>query len=478
VQSNRDWAPMPSGAAWKSCAGTRVEQRQVQQPSNLRLKLPLGPARPVHNAVVSVSIASAASRVSVMAATIYAAARLLACHRLLLPRTAPKPDHSGARFDRAGRTIPMIERVLITGGAGFIGSHLADELLRQGHRVRALDCLSPQVHGSDPRRPDYLDPEVELVVGDVRDRATLRSALRDVDAVVHLAAKVGVGQSMYQIVDYTSVNNEGTATLLEALIDRPVQRLVVASSMSIYGEGLYRDADGRLVAGADRPREQLERHEWELSDRRGGRLEPVPTPESKPPALTSIYALSKYDQERMCLLAGQAYRIPTVALRFFNVYGPRQALGNPYTGVLAIFAARLLNRKSPLIFEDGHQQRDFVNVRDIAQACRLALTEPGAPGHAFNIGGGRSFTVREIAARMAAVMNCEDITPEIAGRYRVGDIRHCFADITLARERLSYEPQVTLEDGLQELSAWLEGQVAVDRADEARRELALRGLTV
>lgn len=372
----------------------------------------------------------------------------------------------------------MTERALITGGAGFIGSHVADELLRQGYRVRALDCLDPQVHGSDARRPEYLDPEVELVVGDVRDRQQLRDALRGVDAVVHLAAKVGVGQSMYQIVDYTSVNNEGTATLLEALIERPVERLVVASSMSIYGEGLYRDPAGRLVGGADRPREQLERHDWELSDPEGGRLSPVATPESKSPALTSIYALSKYDQERMCLLTGRAYRIPTVALRFFNVYGPRQALGNPYTGVLAIFASRLLNRKAPLIFEDGYQQRDFVNVADIAQACRLALKQPQAPDHAFNVGGGQSYTIREIATRMAAVMECPDIPPEITGRYRVGDIRHCFADISLAREKLGYEPKITLEQGLLELAEWLEGQEAVDRADEARRELALRGLTV
>ncbi|HEX2100894.1 MAG TPA: NAD-dependent epimerase/dehydratase family protein, partial [Candidatus Synoicihabitans sp.] len=205
---------------------------------------------------------------------------------------------------------------------------------------------------------------------------------------------------------------------------------------------------------------------------------PVPTPETKEPALASVYALSKFDQERMCLLVGKAYGIPTVALRFFNVFGPRQALGNPYTGVLAIFAARLLNRKAPLIFEDGRQQRDFVNVADIAQACRLALERPDAADHAFNIGGGQSYTIREIADRMSRVMGCEEIEPEITGRYRVGDIRHCFADISLARERLGYTPTTTLEDGLAELASWLEGQVAVDRADEAREELALRGLTV
>lgn len=372
----------------------------------------------------------------------------------------------------------MIEHVLITGGAGFIGSHVADELLRHDYRVRALDCLCPQVHGPAAIRPAYLDPDVELLVGDVRDPDRLREALKGIDAVIHLAAKVGVGQSMYQIADYTAVNNEGTAILLEALIERPVERLVVASSMSIYGEGLYRNASGRLVPGCDRPRAQLERHEWELRDSRGGPLRPVPTPEHKPPALTSIYALSKYDQERMCLIAGRAYGIPTVALRFFNVYGPRQALGNPYTGVLAIFAARLLNGKPPVIFEDGHQQRDFVNVADIAQACRLSLERPEAADHALNIGGGHSYTVREITAHMGRVMQRGGIEPEITARYRVGDIRHCFADITLARDLLAYEPRVSLDAGLSELAAWLQGQVAVDRADEARDELALRGLTV
>jgi dTDP-L-rhamnose 4-epimerase len=372
----------------------------------------------------------------------------------------------------------MSLRVLITGGAGFIGSHVADELLRHGYEVRALDCLCEQVHGPSPARPAYLDPEVELQVGDVRDPAAVRTALKGVDAVIHLAAKVGVGQSMYQIVEYTAANNAGTAVLLEALIEMPVKRLVVASSMSLYGEGLYRNRAGSLVSGVERPREQLERHDWELRDAAGDLLDPVATPETKPPALTSIYALSKYDQERMCLITGRAYRIPTVALRFFNVYGPRQALGNPYTGVLAIFAARLLNRKAPLIFEDGRQQRDFVNVHDIAQACRLAMEKPAAADHAFNVGGGRSFTIREIARRMASVMGCEEIEPEITGRYRVGDIRHCFADISRAQELLGYRPSVTLEDGLGELANWLEGQVAVDRADEARRELVSRGLTV
>jgi dTDP-L-rhamnose 4-epimerase len=372
----------------------------------------------------------------------------------------------------------MSGRVLITGGAGFIGSHLADELLEHGTRVRALDNLAEQVHGPGAARPGYLHPEVELIHGDVRDPEAVRSALDGVDAVFHFAAMVGVGQSMYEIARYTGVNNLGTAVLLEALAERPVGRLVVASSMSIYGEGLYRNGRGELVGGAERGREQLKARDWELRGPDGETLTPVPTPETKAPTLSSVYALSKYDQERMCLLVGRAYKIPTVALRFFNVYGTRQALSNPYTGVLAIFASRLLNGNPPLIFEDGRQMRDFVHVSDIARACRLALTVPAAEGQVFNIGSGRQYTVREIARALGEVLGREGIQPEITGKYRVGDIRHCFADITLARRILGYEPQMPLERGLLELSSWLEGQVACDRVAEGHAELTARGLTV
>jgi dTDP-L-rhamnose 4-epimerase len=372
----------------------------------------------------------------------------------------------------------MSKRILITGGAGFIGSHLADELLAQGYEVRALDCLSPQVHGPDMQRPAYLSSHVELRVGDVRDRDAVRRALRGVDAVYHLAAKVGVGQSMYQIADYTAANNEGTAVLLEALVERPVERLVVASSMSIYGEGLYRDSEGSLLPGAERPLEQLKGRDWELRNARGQILSPVPTPESKQPTLASVYALSKYDQERMCLIVGRAYNIPTVALRFFNVYGTRQSLSNPYTGVLAIFASQLLNDKAPMIFEDGGQQRDFVNVADIAFGCRLALEVPQAAGHVFNIGSGQQITVSDVAERMGRALGKEHIEPVITEKYRVGDIRHCFADISLARRVLGYSPRVDFESGLLELAEWLQGQIAVSRAVEAHAELNTRGLTV
>jgi dTDP-L-rhamnose 4-epimerase len=371
-----------------------------------------------------------------------------------------------------------MRHILITGGAGFIGSHLADELLARGHRVRALDNLAAQVHGANASRPSYLDPEVELIIGDVRDAGAVRRALHGIDAVFHFAAAVGVGQSMYEIAHYTDVNNRGTAVLLEGLSHDPVERLVVASSMSLYGEGLYRAADGSLRADAERSLEGLRAGRWEPANHDGEALIPVATPESKPPRLASVYALSKFDQERMCLMVGQAYKMHTVALRFFNVYGARQALSNPYTGVLAIFAARLLNDNAPMIFEDGAQQRDFVSVADVAQACCLALEVPPSADCVFNIGSGHHYTVAEVATRVARAVDKGYIAPEVSGKYRVGDIRHCYADITLARNVLGYAPTVELDDGLAELAEWLSSQSADDRVEQASAELTTRGLTV
>ncbi len=372
----------------------------------------------------------------------------------------------------------MPGHVLITGGAGFIGSHLADELLRHGYRVRVLDNLSPQVHGPDARRPAYLADDIELIVGDVRDANAVRKALHGIDAVYHFASVVGVGQSMYEIERYTDVNNRGTAVLLEALIQHPVGRLVVASSMSIYGEGLYRGPDGAELECVERSKDQFARGEWEPRGPDGEAVIPAPTPESKRPVLASVYALSKYDQERLCLMIGDAYNIPATALRFFNVYGTRQALSNPYTGVLAIFASRLLNDNAPCVFEDGEQRRDFVSVLDVARACRLALESDDAIGRAINVGSGNSYSVKDIAHRMATVLGKEYIKPEITGKYRVGDIRHCFADISRARGLLGYEPQIDFETGLSALADWLSGQSSEDRVDEARAELAARRLTV
>ncbi len=366
-------------------------------------------------------------------------------------------------------------RVLITGGAGFIGSHAANELLGAGYDVRILDNLSPQVHGTERQRPSYLSQDAELIVGDVADALTVERALRGADMVLHLAAVVGVGQSMYHIDDYVRTNELGTAVLLQALVKHPVERLVVASSMSIYGEGLCRTAAGVDIAPEERALDQLKRADWELHDTQGNVLQPLRTPETKAPALSSIYALNKYAQERMCLITGKAYGIPTVALRFFNVFGPHQALSNPYTGVLAIFAARILNGRSPLVFEDGLQRRDFVHVHDVARACRLALETPHA-NQAFNVGSGTSRTIDSVARDLARVMDRGDLAPTTTGKYRAGDIRHCFADLERSRTVLGFAPRVSFEDGLDELARYLAGQIANDQAEQATEELLRRGL--
>ena len=368
----------------------------------------------------------------------------------------------------------MSLQVLITGGAGFVGAHVARELLVAGYSVRILDRLDPQVHDNG-KRPSYLDDEAELIVGDVTDSETVRNALAGVDMICHFAAAVGVGQSMYEIERYTHVNDLGTAVLLEQLIDTHVQRVLVASSMSVYGEGLAR-ANERYVEPAPRPTEQLKKGAWELLSPEGEVLQPVPTPESKIPSLHSIYALNKYAQEQMALIFGAAYDRDVVALRFFNVYGPHQALSNPYTGVLAIFGSRLLNNRPPLIFEDGLQRRDFVHVRDVARACRAALQSPAAPGRAINVGSGESRSVLDVALTMAKVMGRDNIQPMITGKYRAGDIRHCFADISLARDVLDFAPRVKFETGLAELVDWLLEQEAVDRVESATQELSRRGL--
>ncbi len=367
--------------------------------------------------------------------------------------------------------------ILVTGGAGFIGSHLVDSLVERNHRVRILDALVSQVHGSAPSWPEWVNPGVERVQGDVRDLDATTRAVTGMDVVFHLAAEVGVGQSMYEIRRYIDANTMGTVNLLELLAGgkHGVRKLIVASSMSIYGEGAYRDELGRFAFPPVRPVEALAARRWELFVDHHRPLMPVATPETKPICPSSIYAISKRDQEEMCLVVGRAYGIPTVALRFFNVYGTRQALSNPYTGVAAIFASRLLNGKPPIIFEDGLQSRDFTHVSDIVQALMLAMDRDGADYQAVNVGTGRSVTVLHVAEELAVALG-RSVEPEVVGQYRAGDIRHCFADITKARNLLGYEPRVTFEAGLRELVSWLRQQKAADRVDAATEELRTRGL--
>lgn len=369
----------------------------------------------------------------------------------------------------------MSELVLLTGGAGFIGRHLARALTRRGAAVRLLDVFVPQAHGEG--RP-VLPEGVELVTGDIRDQEAVARALKGVDSVVHLAAEVGVGQSMYAIGRYVGVNDLGTAVLLEALARRPVRRIVVASSMSIYGEGLYRDVDGRLVETAERRPDLVAMGRLDPVDAEGRALVPVATPEWKRPSIASVYAMTKFTQERLVLTVAAAYGMDGVALRLWNTYGPGQSLSNPYTGVLANFATRVLNGRRPLVFEDGAQVRDFVHIDDVVAAFALALERPSAAGRVFNIGSGEIATVAETARELAGAMGRNDLEPEITGRMRAGDVRHCVPDISAARSELGFSPRWRLADGLADLAEWVLGQTAVDRIVEARAELEQRGLVL
>ena len=367
--------------------------------------------------------------------------------------------------------------VLVTGGAGFIGSHLVDELLARGERVRVLDSLDPLAHpGGEP--PDHLNGEAELLVGDLRDRDAVDHALEGVDRVLHLGGTVGNGESMVNVRSAVDVNSGGTANLLEALLARRnrVRRAVVASSMVVYGEGAYRCALHGRVAGPARTLDQLRERRWEpLCSRCDTVLDPVPTSEDDALRPASVYGVTKRDQEELALLLGRAYSLETVALRYLNVYGPRQALGNPYTGVAAIFAARLLSGRRPRVFEDGGQIRDLVHVSDVVRATLSALDAPAAPGQAINIATGRRLTIAELAGLLGAAL-APGLEPEITGEFRAGDIRHCFADTDRARELLGFDATVAFEQGMGELVEWVGRQTVDERGDEALLMLRERGL--
>ena len=364
-------------------------------------------------------------------------------------------------------------KYLVTGGAGFIGRHLCRQLLDEGHELRVVDSLVEQVHGGQPRADVLAD--VDFINGDLRDRDIAARAIRGVDAVYHLAAEVGVGQSMYEIDRYVGGNDLATANLLQELIAQPVERLVVASSMSVYGEGLYVTPSGERVENAQRTAAQVRSRHWDPLGPKGEPLTPVATDERKQVSLSSIYALTKFVQEQQVLITARAYGMGAVALRLFNVFGPGQALSNPYTGVLAIFASRLLNKEAPMIFEDGRQRRDFVHVGDVARAFRLAMKCPEADGEIINIGAGQPHTVAEVAHLLATAMG-RDIAPEILNEARAGDIRHCFGDLSKAERLLGFTPEFSLSEKLGELAEWVARQQANDRAQEARRELQARGL--
>ena len=370
-----------------------------------------------------------------------------------------------------------MSKVLVTGGAGFIGSHLVDKLVEMGDEVVVVDSLEGQVHTN---KPDYLNLKARYVFEDIRDTSVLTKAIEGVEVIFHEAAAVGVGQSMYQVEKYVEVNTMATAKLLDILVneEHEVKKLIVASSMSIYGEGAYECENCGVVYPELRAEEQLKKREWEMECPKCGKIvKPISTSEDKPLHPTSIYAITKRDQEEMCLNIGRAYGIPTVALRYFNVYGPRQSLNNPYTGVCAIFSSRIKNSNPPLIFEDGLQSRDFVSVHDIVQANILAMESSNADYEVFNVGTGKAINILEIAHALIKLYNKDkELEPNITNKYRAGDIRHCFADISKITNKMGYKPKVDFEEGMKELVEWGEKEEAVDKFEEAHEELKARRL--
>jgi len=373
----------------------------------------------------------------------------------------------------------MSKKVLVTGGAGFIGSHLVDKLIELGHDVVGFDNLEPQVHGKDQKIPKYLNKECEFVKGDIRSRDELKKALKGREIIFHQAAVVGIGQSMYEINKYTEVNILGTSNLLDILANEnhQMEKLIIASSMSVYGEGKYSCVNCGAVYPKLRSLSQLKRGEWEMRcSLCNQEVQSLPTDEDKPLYPTSVYAISKRDQEEMCLTIGRAYHISTVALRYFNVYGPRQALSNPYTGVAAIFSSRILNNHSPYVFEDGLQSRDFIHISDIVQANLLAMQNEKADYEVLNVGTGRPLTVLDVAK--ALIKNLDSsVDIDIVRKYREGDIRHCYADISKIQKKLGFKPRLKFEEGISDLVEWVKRQTAVDQFEKSQRELEKKKLT-
>lgn len=371
-------------------------------------------------------------------------------------------------------------KILVIGGAGFIGSHLVDDLLALKHEVIVYDNLEPQVHGNISNPPKYLASNIEFIQKDIRDKNSLLDILKDVEVIYQLAAMVGVGQSMYQIDKYVDVNVIGTARLLDLIVNKPndVQKLIIASSMSTYGEGSYICEKCGKVNPKLRDLSQLEQKDWELNcPLCGKKVKPMPTQEDKPQNCTSIYALTKKEQEKICLLIGDTYGINTTALRLFNVYGSRQALSNPYTGVCAIFSTNLLCGNRPIIYEDGNQSRDFVHVKDVCQALILSMEKNQAKNNVFNVGTGEPITIMKIAKILAEHIN-PNLSPIITNKFRFGDIRHCFSDLSKISTKLGYKPKYSFKTGVKELIEWVELQQGnvIDKQSIADIELKKYGL--
>lgn len=366
------------------------------------------------------------------------------------------------------------KNVLVTGGAGFIGSYLVDLLIEKGCGVTILDNLEDQVHQG--KKPKYLNKNAKFIKGDVRDHAMLKKALKGIDVVYHLASAVGVAQSNYEIKKYADVNVGATADLLDIIVSfkLPIKKIISVASMTGYGEGNYVCARCGVVRPGLRDEKQLLKEDWELyCPLCASSIKPAPTDELAQEYPNSIYAITKKTQTDMLMLTGQIYKIPVVLLKLFNVYGPRQSLSNPYTGVTAIFTSRIKNNQPALLYEDGMQTRDFVSVHDVVEVLFLALATDRADYQTINIGSGKPVPIIQIARILARLLGSPALV-EVGGKYRANDTRHCYADIKKAIRILGWKPKVSLARGLKELIAWSATEAAIDNFSKAERELFSR----
>ncbi|MFX1258698.1 MAG: GDP-mannose 4,6-dehydratase [Promethearchaeota archaeon] len=375
----------------------------------------------------------------------------------------------------------MTKKILVTGGAGFIGSHLVDKLIEEkNHDVTVIDILEEQVHGKTNKPPDYLNSKAEFIRGSIINYSQLEDLIKEHEVIYHLAAIVGVSQSIYQIKKYVEYNILGTANLLDILVnsEHDVGKLIIASSNTIYGESKSKCERCGIVFPKLRSDDQLKKKDWNLNCPKCGlKVKPLLTDEKTPLNPSSIYALSKQTQEKMGLMIGDIYGINTTILRYFLVYGSRQALSNPYTGVCAIFSSRLLSGKPPIVYEDGMQSRDFVNVKDICQASILAMEKNAAKGEIFNVGSGMPITIKEVAETLSKKIN-PNLKPIYNQQYRIGDIRHCLADISKIENKLGYKPTVSFREGINELIDWIKqkADIVQDYSQKALKELKQKGL--
>lgn len=376
----------------------------------------------------------------------------------------------------------MMKKVLITGGAGFIGSRLAIKLLSKGHNVRVLDSLTEQVHGSNPYQSPLfkkIDGKVDFIRGDVRDRDVLFRALENIDTVVHYAAETGTGQSMYSICHYTDVNIAGTANLLELIASGKtnISQVVVASSRAVYGEGKYRCPDHGFQYPSSRRDSDMASGDYELHCPLCNAIcTLVPTDEASQVKPASVYGITKLTQEQLVLVMGASLGISAIAFRYQNVYGAGQSLTNPYTGILSIFSTRIRNGNGVVIFEDGKESRDFVHVDDVVSATIAGIEHPEPIVDVFNVGFGSAIDVLTLAEGLKSRLGV-DVPIEVSGRYRLGDIRHNVADLSHITNTLGYRPMISFNDGLDRFVSWVKGEaVPEDLYEESLKKLAAKGL--